>query len=63
VIITGRRRKEAIETAAQALNVKGLVADEAVLSDNDKLAAEVSQQFGKIEILLCTHRVDDGNYV
>src|SRR5688572_18118491 len=51
VIITGRR-KEAIETAAQALNVMGLVADQSVLSDIDKLAMEVSQQFSKIDILL-----------
>lgn len=50
VIITGRR-KEAVETAARALNVNGLVADQSSLSDIDKLAAEI-ERFGKVDILL-----------
>lgn len=51
VIITGRR-KEAVEKAAQELNVNGLVADQSVLPDIEKLAAEVAKQFGKVDILL-----------
>ncbi|MDJ1482240.1 SDR family oxidoreductase [Cytophagaceae bacterium YF14B1] len=51
VIITGRR-KEAVEKAAQDLNVSSLVADQSILSDIEKLAANVAQQFGKVDILL-----------
>jgi NAD(P)-dependent dehydrogenase (short-subunit alcohol dehydrogenase family) len=51
VIITGRR-KEAIEKAASELNVTGLLADQSNLSDIDRLVAEVSGQFGKVDILL-----------
>lgn len=51
VIITGRR-KEAVESAAQQLNVHGLIADQAVVSDIEKLTTTVAQQFGKIDILL-----------
>lgn len=51
VIITGRR-KEAVESAAQQLNVHGLIADQAVVSDIEKLTTTVTQQFGKIDILL-----------
>lgn len=51
VIITGRR-KEAVEKAAQDLNVSSLVADQSVLLDIEKLAAEVAQRFGKVDILL-----------
>ncbi len=51
VIITGRR-KEAIETAAAALQVNGLLADQSNLSDIEKLADQVRTQFGKVDILL-----------
>lgn len=51
VIITGRR-KEAVEAAAQQLNVKSLIADQSVLMDIEKLAAAVARQFGKVDILL-----------
>jgi NAD(P)-dependent dehydrogenase (short-subunit alcohol dehydrogenase family) len=51
VIITGRR-KEAIEKAASELNITGLVADQSNLSDIDRLVAEVSEQFGKVDVLL-----------
>lgn len=51
VIITGRR-KEAVERAAEALQVTGLLADQSSLSDIDRLVAEVAGQFGKIDILL-----------
>ncbi|MCH5687285.1 SDR family oxidoreductase [Niabella sp. W65] len=51
VIITGRR-KEAVEKAAAELNVEGLVADQAKLTDIDALAKQVKHQFGKIDILL-----------
>jgi NAD(P)-dependent dehydrogenase (short-subunit alcohol dehydrogenase family) len=51
VIITGRR-KDAVEKAAQELNVNSLVADQSVLSDIESLAAEVAERFGKVDILL-----------
>lgn len=51
VIITGRR-KEAVEKAATALNVTGLIADQSNLSAIENLASEVSSQYGKIDVLL-----------
>lgn len=51
VIITGRR-KEAIEKAAAQINAISLVADQTNLNDITRLAADVSEQFGKIDILL-----------
>ncbi|MCF0055230.1 SDR family NAD(P)-dependent oxidoreductase [Dyadobacter sp. CY356] len=51
VIITGRR-KEAIEKAASALNVSGLLADQSNLSDIDVLVTKVKEGFGKVDILL-----------
>jgi NAD(P)-dependent dehydrogenase (short-subunit alcohol dehydrogenase family) len=51
VIITGRR-KEAIEKAASALNVTGLIADQSSLQAVEKLVAEVASRFGKIDMLL-----------
>lgn len=51
VIITGRR-KEAVEKAAAALNVSGLLADQSSLADIDRLVAEVKKRFGKIDVLL-----------
>ncbi|WP_343524319.1 glucose 1-dehydrogenase [Pedobacter sp.] len=51
VIITGRR-KEAVEKAASALNVTGIIADQSSLADINKLVAEISAQFGKVDILL-----------
>ncbi len=51
VIITGRRR-DAVEKAAVELQVTGLVADQAELSDIEHLASEVKEQFGKVDILL-----------
>ena len=51
VIITGRR-KDAIEKAASALNVNGLLADQSSLSDIDNLVAKVKSNFGKVDILL-----------
>lgn len=50
VIITGRR-KEAVEKAAADLGVVGLVADQGSVSEIEKLADKVQQQFGKIDIL------------
>ncbi|GAA4919298.1 SDR family oxidoreductase [Mucilaginibacter defluvii] len=50
VIITGRRQ-EAVETAAQQLGVTGLVADQGNIHAIDQLATEVSQQYGKVDIL------------
>jgi len=51
VIITGRR-KEAVEKAASELNVSGLLADQSNLSDIERLASEVKERFGKVDILL-----------
>lgn len=51
VIITGRR-KEAIEKAASELQVTGIVADQSNLTDIEKLAGIVCNQFGKVDILL-----------
>lgn len=51
VIITGRR-KEAVEKAASELNVSGLLADQSSLSDIERLASEVKERFGKVDILL-----------
>ena len=51
VVITGRR-KEAIEKAAAQINATSFVADQTNLNDIDKLVAEVSSQFGTIDILL-----------
>lgn len=51
VIITGRR-KDALETAAKELNVKGLLADQSKVSDIEHLTEEVKAQFGKVDILL-----------
>jgi Dehydrogenases with different specificities (related to short-chain alcohol dehydrogenases) len=51
VIITGRR-KEAMEKAASALNVTGLIADQSNLSAIENLTSIVAKQFGKIDVLL-----------
>ncbi|OCA69218.1 short-chain dehydrogenase [Chryseobacterium contaminans] len=51
VIITGRR-KEALEKAAEELNVTAIVADQSKLSDIENLVQQVRKQFGKIDILL-----------
>lgn len=51
VIITGRR-KEAIEKAASELDVTGMIADQSSLADIDKLVSDISEQFGKVDILL-----------
>jgi NAD(P)-dependent dehydrogenase (short-subunit alcohol dehydrogenase family) len=50
VIVTGRRQ-EAIDAAAQQLGVTGLVADQGIVSDIEKLAATVKDMFGKLDIL------------
>ena len=50
VIITGRR-KEALDLAAKELGVHAVLSDQAKLEDIDNLVAEVSQKFGKVDIL------------
>lgn len=50
VIITGRR-KEAVAQAAQELGVTGLVANQGDVTAISRLAGQVQQQFGKIDIL------------
>ncbi|SDE13381.1 SDR family oxidoreductase [Pedobacter soli] len=50
VIITGRR-KTAVDEAAAALGVTGMIADQGSVNDIEQLAFAVGQQFGKIDIL------------
>jgi NAD(P)-dependent dehydrogenase (short-subunit alcohol dehydrogenase family) len=50
VIITGRR-KEAIDKAAAELGVTGLIADQEQVAAIEELAAQVKNQYGKIDIL------------
>lgn len=50
VIITGRR-KEAIEKAASELDVTAIVADQSSVSDIDRLALKVKEDFGQVDIL------------
>lgn len=50
VIITGRR-KEAIDKAARELGVTGLIADQGNIAALDKLALQVKESYGKIDIL------------
>jgi len=50
VIITGRR-KEAIEKAASELGVAAIVADQSSVSDIEKLASKVKEDFGQVDIL------------
>lgn len=50
VIITGRRQ-EAVDAAAQQLDVTGMVADQGDLPAIEQLAAQVKERFGTIDIL------------
>jgi NAD(P)-dependent dehydrogenase (short-subunit alcohol dehydrogenase family) len=50
VIITGRR-KEAIEQAANELGVHAILSDQGKLEDIDSLVNEVTERFGKVDIL------------
>ena len=50
VIITGRR-KEAIEQAANVLGVHAILSDQGKLEEIDSLVNEVSENFGKVDIL------------
>ena len=50
VIITGRNQA-AIETAAKELGATGLVADQGKLADITRLAGEVKEKFGAIDML------------
>ncbi|MGM9477134.1 SDR family oxidoreductase [Pedobacter sp. GSP4] len=50
VIITGRR-KDAVEEAASALGVTGMIADQGKVAEIEKLALQVEQDYGKIDIL------------
>jgi NAD(P)-dependent dehydrogenase (short-subunit alcohol dehydrogenase family) len=50
VIITGRR-KEAIEQAANELGVHAILSDQGKLEEIDSLVNEVSENFGKVDIL------------
>lgn len=50
VIITGRRA-DALKQAAEELDVTGIVADQGQLSAIENLAAKVSEDFDKIDIL------------
>ena len=50
VIITGIR-KEAIDKAAQELGVTAILSDQAKLEDIDSLVSQVTEEFGKVDIL------------
>ena len=50
VIITGRR-KVAVDEAAAALGVKGMIADQGQVAEIEQLVLDVQQHFGKIDIL------------
>jgi len=50
VIITGRR-KDALGQAAQELGVHGILSDQGILEDIGGLVSEVSEKFGKVDIL------------
>ena len=50
VIITGRR-EEAVQKAAAQLGVTGLVSDQGKVTAIESLAAEVTEKFGKLDIL------------
>ena len=50
VIITGRR-KEAIDLAAKELGVHAILSDQGKLEDIDSLVSEVTEKFGKVDIL------------
>ncbi len=50
VIITGRRQ-DAIDKAAKELGVTAILSDQAKLEDIDNLVTEVTEKFGKIDIL------------
>lgn len=50
VIITGRR-KQAIDQAAERIGATAYVADQAILQDIEKLAQEIKDRFGYIDVL------------
>ncbi|RFZ90241.1 SDR family oxidoreductase [Mucilaginibacter conchicola] len=50
VIITGRR-EEAVNKAVEELGVTGMIADQGSVADIEKLAAQVADKFGKLDIL------------
>lgn len=50
VIITGRR-KDAVEKAAAEIGATAIVADQGKLDDIEKLVQQVTQKFGKVDIL------------
>jgi NAD(P)-dependent dehydrogenase (short-subunit alcohol dehydrogenase family) len=50
VIITGRRR-EAVEKAVAELGITGFVSDQSIVKQTEQLVSNISEQFGKIDIL------------
>lgn len=50
VIITGRSEQR-VKTAADELGVTGFVADAGNVSDIERLASQVKEQFGKVDVL------------
>jgi NAD(P)-dependent dehydrogenase (short-subunit alcohol dehydrogenase family) len=50
VVITGRRQ-EAIDLAAKELGVHAILSDQGKLEDIDSLVSEVTEKFGKVDIL------------
>jgi NAD(P)-dependent dehydrogenase (short-subunit alcohol dehydrogenase family) len=62
VIITGRR-KEAIDAAANSLSVIGLIADQGKVSDIEKLAEQIGENHGKIDILFINAGIADTSLI
>jgi len=60
VIITGRR-EEAVQNAAAEIGVTGFVADQGSVEAIERLAAEVAEKFGKIDVLFINAGVLKGS--
>jgi len=50
VLITGKR-EDALKQAAEGIGVQSLLANQAVISDTDRLAEEVKNNYGKVDVL------------
>lgn len=62
VIITGRRA-EALQQAAETLNVTGLVSDQGKVTAIEELAGKISQHYGRIDILFINAGVLGGSSI
>ena len=62
VIITGRR-KEALDQAARELGVNAILSDQGKLEDIDNLVSEVSDKYGKVDILYINAGISRSNAI